>query len=76
MGQALAGFERPHHITINPYDPEKHVWIVDDGVQQVFKFTNDGKSSCMTLGERGRGNDDSISAGRPTSLGCPTARSS
>src|ERR1700739_2444414 len=21
---------RPHYISINPYDPEKHVWLVDD----------------------------------------------
>ena len=22
--------QRPHFVAINPYDPEKHVWIVDD----------------------------------------------
>ncbi|HTB17804.1 MAG TPA: hypothetical protein VK708_06785, partial [Bryobacteraceae bacterium] len=23
-------FKRPHFVAINPYDPEKHVWVVDD----------------------------------------------
>src|SRR5579871_3129701 len=23
-------FQRPHFIAINPYDPDKHVWVVDD----------------------------------------------
>jgi hypothetical protein len=23
-------FRRPHYIPINPYDPEKHVWVVED----------------------------------------------
>ena len=49
----------PHHIKINPYDPEKHVWIIDDDPQQIFKFTNDGKKLVMTLGERDwPGNDE------------------
>jgi hypothetical protein len=21
---------RPHHVTINPYDPDKNLWLVDD----------------------------------------------
>ena len=52
------GSRGPHHIKINPYDPEKHVWIIDDDLQQIFKFTNDGKKLVMTIGERlVRGND-------------------
>jgi len=35
-------FVRPHRIVISPYDPQKHVWLVDDGAHQVFKFTHDG----------------------------------
>src|SRR5437868_4612930 len=34
-------FKRPHAIYINPYDAEKHVWVVDDHNQAIFKFTND-----------------------------------
>jgi len=33
---------RPHDIEISPYDPEKHVWIVDADGHFVAKFTNDG----------------------------------
>ena len=40
----------PHSIHINPYDNEKHIWIVDDQRHAVFKFTNDGKELVQTLG--------------------------
>ena len=59
---------RPHKVLISPYDPEKHVWLVDDGAQQIFKLTNDGKKIVMTLGEfRVEGNDDTHFA-RPTDI--------
>ncbi len=36
----------PHQIYISPYDPERHVWVIDsgggEGHHQVLKFTNDG----------------------------------
>ena len=38
------GGRGPHQVRISPYDPERHVWVVDDNRQQVFKFTNDGRS--------------------------------
>ena len=44
-------FIRPHRVQINPYDPERHVWLVDDGAHSIYKFTNDGKKLVMTLGE-------------------------
>jgi DNA-binding beta-propeller fold protein YncE len=44
-------FVRPHMATINPYDPEKHVWIIDDWADQIFEFTHDGKELVKTLGE-------------------------
>ena len=51
-------FTHPHGILIDPNDPERHVWVVDDGSEQVFKFTHDGKKLVMTLGEfRVKGND-------------------
>src|SRR3984957_14914872 len=34
---------RPHSITMNPYDPEKHIWGVDDQGHAVYEFTHDGK---------------------------------
>ena len=47
----------PHKIKMSPYDPEKHVWIIDDQLHVIYRFTYDGKL-VMTLGNvgvRGRG---------------------
>lgn len=64
----FAGGRGPHKVRISPYDPEKHVWIVDDEVDQIFEFTHDGKQLVMTLGEHGvRGSDDKHFA-RPTDI--------
>lgn len=43
----------PHHIVIDPYDPEHHVWVVDRFNQRILKFTNDGKKLVMAVGEKG-----------------------
>jgi peptidylamidoglycolate lyase len=57
---------RPHDIEISPYDPEKHVWIVDADAHFVSEFSNDGKERLLTLGTPGEpGNDDTHFA-RPT----------
>jgi hypothetical protein len=46
-------FNRVHAIYISPYDPERHVWIVERGGngvhEQVLKFTNDGSELVMQL---------------------------
>jgi 6-bladed beta-propeller len=61
-------FVRPHRVQINPYDPEKHVWLVDDGAHMVYKFTNDGKKLVQSWGEfKVPGNDDKH-FGRPTEV--------
>jgi peptidylamidoglycolate lyase len=61
-------FVRPHKVLISPYDPERHIWLVDDGAHSVYKFTNDGKKLVMQLGEfRVPGNDDKHFA-RPTDI--------
>ena len=62
------GSRGPHHIKINPYDPEKHVWIIDDDLHQVLEFTNDGKKLVMTIGERLVAGNDSGHFGRPTDI--------
>jgi DNA-binding beta-propeller fold protein YncE len=61
-------FTRPHKVTINPYDPDKHIWIIDDWAQQIFKFTHDGKQLVMTLGEKGVEREDQTHFGRPTDI--------
>ena len=51
-------FTHPHGVLMDPKDPERHVWLLDDGSEQIFKFTHDGKKLVMTLGEfRVKGND-------------------
>jgi DNA-binding beta-propeller fold protein YncE len=47
----------PHQIKISPYDKEKHVWIFDDQLHVIYKFTYDGKLVLThgQLGVRGRG---------------------
>jgi hypothetical protein len=61
-------FVRPHRVLINPYDPDRHIWLVDDGAHSIYKFTRDGKKLVMTLGEfKVPGNDDRHFA-RPTDI--------
>jgi sugar lactone lactonase YvrE len=58
----------PHKIKMNPYDPEKHVWIIDDQQHVIWKFTNDGKVA-LTLGTVGkRGRDAGVLFDRPTDV--------
>ena len=60
-------FVRPHRLVISPYDPERHLWAIDDGAQSVYKFTQDGEL-LMTLGEfKVQGNDETHFA-RPTDI--------
>ncbi len=60
-------FVLPHNVEINPYDPERHLWVVDLG-HQVFKFTNDGKKLVMHLGEKGVPGWDETHFNMPSSL--------
>src|SRR5688500_16354155 len=57
----------PHQIKISPYDKEKHVWIIDDQLHMIYRFTYDGKlvHSKGQLGVRGRGPD---TFDRPTDI--------
>jgi hypothetical protein len=58
----------PHKIKMNPFDPEKHVWIIDDQLHVIYKFTYDGKLvlTLGTLGQRGR--DGGKLFDRPTDI--------
>jgi DNA-binding beta-propeller fold protein YncE len=60
-------FILPHNLFINPFDPERHLWVVDLG-HMVFKFTNDGKELVMKLGEKGVGAWDETHFNMPSSL--------
>ena len=57
---------RPHAVYVSPYDPDKHVWIVDDFRHAIFKFTNDGKRLVQTIGTVGEPGADATHFFRPT----------
>ena len=58
----------PHRIKMNPYDPDKHVWVIDDQLHVIYKFTYDG-NLVMTLGTKGqRGRDAGKLFDRPTDI--------
>ncbi len=58
----------PHKIKMSPYDPQKHVWVFDDQLHVIYKFTYDGKLA-MTLGTKGqRGRDGGRLFDRPTDI--------
>jgi hypothetical protein len=58
----------PHKIKMSPYDPERHVWLIDDQLHVIHKFTYDGKL-VMTLGTNGqRGRDAGKLFDRPTDI--------
>jgi len=61
-------FKRPHAIYISPYDPEKHVWVVEDNLHAIFKFSNDGKKLVQTIGTPGELGADATHFHRPTNI--------
>jgi hypothetical protein len=60
--------KRPHAVYINPYDPQKYVWIVDDHNHAIFKFSHDGKQLLQTIGTPGQKGADDKHFNRPTFL--------
>ncbi|MBI4888628.1 MAG: hypothetical protein HY824_16140 [Acidobacteria bacterium] len=58
--------QRPHYVAISPYDPEKHVWILDDHKHAIFKMTHDGKQIVQTIGTYGEPGSDEKHFNRPT----------
>lgn len=58
--------QRPHYIAINPYDPEKHVWVVDDHMEAIYKFSHDGKTLVQTIGTPRVAGADGMHFMRPT----------
>jgi len=59
-------FRRPHSITINPYDPEKNIWVIDDRHHVIYEFSNDGSELLRTMGEPGVPGNDANHFNRPT----------
>ena len=63
---------RPHSVYISPYDPEKHIYLVDDYRHAIFKFTNDGKKLVQTIGEPNVHASDDKHFYRPTFMAFQT----
>lgn len=61
----LYGTGGPHKVKISPYDPERHVWVVNDSRHVIYEFTNDGKQLVMTLGETDVPGEDGKHFGAP-----------
>jgi sugar lactone lactonase YvrE len=59
---------RPHAVYVSPYDPDKHVWIVDDFRHAIFKFSNDGSRLVQTIGTLDERGSDETHFFRPTFL--------
>ena len=57
---------RPHAVYVSPYDPDRHVWIVDDFRHAIFKFTNDGRELVQTIGTYDERGSDTTHFFRPT----------
>lgn len=62
------GSNGPHKIRINPYDPDRKVWVINETGHAVYAFSNDGSELVMTLGEPGVGGDDETHFGRPQDI--------
>ncbi len=59
-------FKRPHSVYVSPYDAQKHVWVVDDHMHAIYKFTNDGKQLVQTIGTPTVPGADATHFNRPT----------
>ncbi len=59
-------FRRPHSIYISPYDPDKNVWVVDDNMDVIYRFTHDGSELLQTIGTPTVPGADANHFNRPT----------
>jgi DNA-binding beta-propeller fold protein YncE len=58
----------PHKVKISPYDPARHVWVVNDSRHVIYEFTNDGKQLIRTIGEPDVPGEDATHFGSPQDL--------
>lgn len=61
----FVGTPGPHKIAVNPRDPERRVWVVNDARQQIHVFSNDGKKLLFSLGTWNEAGTDATHFGRP-----------
>jgi len=60
--------QRPHFVGMDPYDVDKHVWILDDHKHTIYKLTNDGSEIVMQLGTYGELGADENHFNRPSMM--------
>lgn len=58
----------PHKIAMNPHDPDKKVWVVNDARHQIHAFSNDGKELVMSLGTWNESGESPTHLGRPQDI--------
>jgi len=58
----------PHKVKMSPYDPERHVWVINDSRHVIYEFSNDGKQLVRTLGETDKSAEDETHFGQPQDL--------
>jgi peptidylamidoglycolate lyase len=61
-------FAMPHGLTV---DKDDNIWLTDVALQQVYKYSHDGKL-LLTLGKRGIAGNDRTHFNRPTDVAAAT----
>lgn len=55
----------PHRLRVNPYDPERKIWLVNETFHQIYVISNDGSEVVATYGEKLVPGEDETHYGRP-----------
>ena len=55
----------PERIRVNPYDPDRKLWIVNQTHHEIHVLSNDGSEVIATYGERGVPGNDADHYGSP-----------
>ncbi len=55
----------PHRLRVNPYDPERKIWLINETFHQIYVLTNDGSEVVATYGEKLVPGNDATHYGRP-----------
>lgn len=55
----------PERIRVNPYDPERKLWVINQTHHEIHVISNDGSELLATYGERGVPGDDATHYGSP-----------
>ena len=50
---------------VNPYDPERKIWLINETFHQIYVLTNDGSEVVATYGEKLVPGQDATHYGRP-----------